>query len=83
MASRYEIISLYQDSQKQLASALDKITADSPRRLSEEEWEAVAFSHYIRWSPFTLSTLDEMVTSGKISFIIDLPLKMPYLILET
>jgi len=75
VASRFEIISLYQDNQEQLASALDKITANPPRKLSEEECEAVAFSHYIRWSPFTLSTLDEMVTSGKISFIKDLRLR--------
>ncbi|MBC2840096.1 DUF6090 family protein [Robiginitalea sp. SC105] len=75
VASRHEIISLYMDSREKLALALDKITSEPPKKLSQEECEAVAFSHYIRWSPFTLSTLDEMVTTGKISFIKDIRLR--------
>ncbi len=75
VASRNEIIAAYQSSRDLLASALDKITADPPRKLSIEECQEVSMSHYIRWSPFTLSTLDEMVTSGKISFIKDIELR--------
>jgi hypothetical protein len=69
LESRREIIQTYQANQDYLASALDKITDNPPGALTVDECRAVSMSHYLRWSPFTLSTLDEMVTSGKISFI--------------
>jgi hypothetical protein len=75
VASRKEIIDTYQSSRDHLASALDKITADPPQKLSNVECQEVAMSHYIRWSPFRISTLDEMVTSGKISLIKDVELR--------
>jgi hypothetical protein len=73
--SRNEIIDGYKSSRDRLASALDKITANPPQKLSNMECQEVAMSHYIRWSPFRISTLDEMVTSGKISLIKDVGLR--------
>ena len=73
--SRNEIIYGYKSSRDRLASALDKITANPPQKLSNMECREVAMSHYIRWSPFRISTLDEMVTSGKISLIKDVGLR--------
>lgn len=58
-----------------MASALDKIFSSPPRELTPGECESIFYSHMIRWDLFNLTTLDEMITTGKISIISDLKLR--------
>lgn len=73
--SRQEIIKEYTDNQKFIAQALDKIYLNQIVSLTNYECESIAFSHVIRWDPYNISTLDELLATGKISLITDIGLR--------
>ena len=58
-----------------IASALNKIFSKGLAELTSDECESIFYSHMIRWDPFNLTTLDEMITTGKISILSDLELR--------
>lgn len=73
--SREEIRLEYSTNVKHVAQALDKIYSNLQATFTTEECESIAFSHIIRWDPHTISTLEEIVATGKISLIADIELR--------
>ena len=69
ITSREKIRDTYQGKKDQLSSALDKLYSDTPQSISDEECYAIFQSHMTSWNPFTVSTLEELVTTGKISIL--------------
>ena len=58
-----------------LGSVLNKLFSNAPEELTEEECASILWSHTIRWAPYNPSTLEELVSTGKISILADLPLR--------
>ncbi|HSR59695.1 MAG TPA: DUF6090 family protein [Robiginitalea sp.] len=58
-----------------MGSVLTKLFSDAPENLTEEECASILWSHTIRWAPYNPSTLEELVSTGKISILADLPLR--------
>lgn len=75
MKSREEIRLEYSTTITLIAQALDKIYSNLPASLTDEECKSIVFSHIIRWDPHTISTLEEIVATGKISLLTDIELR--------
>jgi hypothetical protein len=73
--SRLEIIEEYSANQKFIAQALDKIHLNQSVSFTNDECVSMAFSHVIRWNPNNISTLEELVATGKISLITDIDIR--------
>ncbi len=58
-----------------MGSVLNKLFSEAPEDLTEEECTSILTSHTIRWAPYNPSTLEELVSTGKISIIPDLSLR--------
>ncbi len=69
--SREEIIDLYQGRRVNIGSGLNKLFSDSEHMISSAECFSMFQSHILRWDPINISTLEEIVTSGKIGIIQD------------
>ena len=73
--SRINIIEEYTANQKSIALALDKIYSIHPISFTDDECISMAFSHVIRWDPNNISTLEELIATGKIALITDINLR--------
>ncbi len=69
--SREEIIDLYQSRRANIGSGLNKLFSDSEHMISSAECFSMFQSHILRWDPINISTLEEIITSGKIGIIQD------------
>ncbi len=58
-----------------MGSVLNKLFSEAPEDLTQEECGSILTSHTIRWAPYNPSTLEELVSTGKISILADLPLR--------
>lgn len=58
-----------------MGSVLNKLFSNTPEELTDEECASILYSHTIRWAPYNPSTLEELVSTGKISILADLSLR--------
>ncbi|MDX1478583.1 MAG: DUF6090 family protein [Saprospiraceae bacterium] len=75
MLSRTEILHGYRANQATLGSALDKLFSGRIIPLTVDECQGVSFSHGIRWDPRSISTLEELVATGKLALLRDAHLR--------
>ena len=67
--SKNEFRDYYQSRLDTLAFALDKLFSEDDIELSNSECIHIAMIHILNWEPPSISTIEELVTSGKIDLI--------------
>jgi hypothetical protein len=67
--SKTQLRERYQSKVDTLAFALDKLFSTERKALSDSECNTVAMTHIFDWEPSSISTIEELVASGKINLI--------------
>ena len=67
--SKIQLRERYKSKVDTLAFALDKLFSTEVKALSDPECFNIAMTHIFNWEPSSVSTIDELVASGKINLI--------------
>ena len=67
--SKIQLRDFYNSKLDTLAYALDKLFSENIVDLSDSECFNVAMTHILDWEPSSVSTIEELVASGKINLI--------------